>query len=91
MGSQAKQAALWGQRPEDWATIQEPTGNAGYEFALSKLNLTNKNNLLDIGCGSGLFCSMVNETGATAIGLDATGELLNEARKRLPQMIFVTV
>lgn len=56
MGSQAKQAALWGQRPDDWAAYQEATGNAGYEYALGQLKLTGRDTLLDVGCGTGFFC-----------------------------------
>ncbi len=90
MGSQAKQASLWGQRPDDWAAIQEQTGNAGYEYALDILKLTGKDILLDVGCGTGLFCHLAWETGAKVAGIDATAELIERAKKRVPAIPFVT-
>lgn len=90
MGSQAKQAALWGKRPNDWAAIQEATGNAGYKFALEKLNLDDRKTLLDVGCGSGLFCEMAAEAGAKVTGIDATAELVARAKDRVPDIAFQT-
>lgn len=90
MGSQAKQAVLWGQRPDDWGNIQEQTGNAGYEYALGLLKLTGKDILLDVGCGTGLFCHLAWETGAKVVGIDATAELIERAKKRLPNVPFIT-
>lgn len=90
MGSQVKQAALWGKRPNDWASIQEATGDAGYEYALKKLKLNNQKSLLDVGCGSGLFCEMAAETGATVTGMDATAELIEKAKDRVPNVTLLT-
>lgn len=90
MGSQAKQAALWGQRPDDWGSIQEQTGNAGYEYALNILKLTGKDILLDVGCGTGLFCHLAWETGAKVAGIDATATLIEQAKKRVPEVPFMT-
>jgi ubiquinone/menaquinone biosynthesis C-methylase UbiE len=89
MGSQAAQAQLWGRQPKDWGTIQEPTGKAGYNFALAALNLTGQETLLDIGCGTGLFCSMVAPKVRFITGFDATVELVEEARRRLPAYPFL--
>ena len=90
MGSQAKQAALWGQRPDDWAAIQEQTGNAGYEYSLNILKLSGRDILLDIGCGTGIFCHLAWETGAKVVGIDATHELVLRAKKRVPEAPFIT-
>jgi SAM-dependent methyltransferase len=90
MGSQAKQAALWGQRPGDWSAIQEPTGNAGYVYALGILKLGSDDNLLDVGCGTGLFCQLAKDTGAQVTGIDATPELIDAARQRVPGITFQT-
>lgn len=88
MGSQEKQAALWGQHPDDWAAIQEQTCKAGYDYTLSELQLTPGTKLLDIGCGSGFFCRLAKEAGADVTGIDATEQLLAAARKRVPGVIF---
>ena len=90
MGSQATQALLWGRSPQDWSYIQEATGQAGYDYALKALALTDKDSLLDIGCGSGLFASQAADTGATITGLDATAALIDEAKKRAPGIQFLT-
>ena len=89
MGSQASQAQLWGRYPLDWSTIQEATGKAGYDHALSLLNLTGQETLLDIGCGSGLFCSLAAPKARFITGLDATVELVETARRRLPAYPFL--
>lgn len=89
MGSQAIQAHLWGRSPQAWATIQEATGQAGYDHALQLLQLTRAHQLLDIGCGSGLFCSEASRFTSHVTGFDATPELLDEARKRAPALTFL--
>jgi SAM-dependent methyltransferase len=90
MGSQAMQATLWGRRPLDWASIQEATGLPGYDFILQRLNLSPADTLLDIGCGSGLFCSLAAASGASITGLDGTEPLIIAARDRIPSVAFLT-
>ncbi|MEI9809042.1 MAG: methyltransferase domain-containing protein [Bacteroidota bacterium] len=90
MGSQTIQGKLWGQRPKDWAGIQEQTGKAGYDFALASLSITAGTTLLDIGCGSGYFIKLAGDKGADATGLDATAELIEEAKKGVPDATFLT-
>lgn len=89
MGSQAIQSKFWGQQAADWATIQEHTGKAGYDFALNFLSGKPTTTLLDIGCGSGYFSKMANDAGMKVTGLDATPQLIEEAKKRLPSGIFM--
>jgi SAM-dependent methyltransferase len=88
MGSRDKQAALWGKRPGDWASIQEQTGQAGYSYALNLLNLQGSETLLDIGCGSGMFCSLARQAGAQVTGIDATPGLIEQAKLRDPAVAF---
>lgn len=90
MGSSSTQSRLWGRYPKDWSYIQEATGQAGYDHALKALQLTAADNLLDAGCGSGLFASQAAATGATITGLDATPELIAEAQQRAPGIRFLT-
>ena len=84
MGSQAIQGQLWDKGSDDWAAIQEQTGNAGYQFALRFLNLNSSDNVLDIGCGSGLFSKLARATGATVSGIDASSKLIERSRIRNP-------
>jgi ubiquinone/menaquinone biosynthesis C-methylase UbiE len=89
MGSQAVQARQWGSHPKDWSSIQEPTGKAGYDYALHALNLTGQEVLLDVGCASGVFLSLAAPKVRFITGLDATVELVEEARRRLPAHPFL--
>lgn len=89
MGSQAIQSHLWGQRPQDWATIQEPTGNAGYIHSLNFLKPGPGIKLLDVGCGTGLFAGMAHRTGADVTGFDATASLIEQAKLRVPELTFL--
>jgi trans-aconitate methyltransferase len=46
--------------------------------------------VLDLGCGSGELTSKIAETGASVVGLDASPEMIEAARRRAPQIEFVT-
>ncbi len=83
------QALLWGHSPRDWSFIQEATGQAGYDYAFQALGLTQNDSLLDIGCGSGLFCSQAASKARFVTGLDATVQLVEEARRRAPAIPFL--
>ena len=89
MGSQEIQSKIWGKRPNDWATIQEEKGKAGYDFVLHSLSIIPSTKLLDIGCGTGYFCQLASNRGADVTGLDATPVFIEEARRRLPTASFL--
>ncbi len=44
--------------------------------------------ILDLGCGSGQLTAAIAETGASVIGLDASPEMLSEARANFPGIDF---
>jgi SAM-dependent methyltransferase len=88
MGSQAIQGKLWGQRPKDWADIQERTALNCYEYVLGLLNL-NGTKLLDIGCGSGLFSDLAYSKGAQVTGIDASEKLIEKAKERNSTITFI--
>ena len=88
MGSSSIQGKLWGQNPDDWANIQEPTGQSGYEHALQYLKTKPRHKLLDVGCGTGLFSDLAYKQGMDVTGIDATKELIELARKRNPKIPF---
>src|SRR5664279_1747813 len=46
--------------------------------------------VLDVGCGSGLFCSLAAKRGAAVAGIDAAEGLLAIARERTPGGDFRT-
>ena len=83
-GSGARQGELWGQRPQDWAAIEEqqlPT----YEEGIRRAGIKAGDSVLDVGCGTGVFLQAVAKLGARPHGLDASRALLRIARTRVPQ------
>ena len=87
-GSSSVQGPLWDQRAHDWNAVQEPLSRALYDILLKALALTRDTTLLDAGCGSGMFCELAAQKGAGVMGLDASYELLDLARKRAPHAAF---
>jgi 2-polyprenyl-3-methyl-5-hydroxy-6-metoxy-1,4-benzoquinol methylase len=84
MGSAEIQAQMWGARARDWADAGESTSIDMFNTILDKTAVTGKTNLLDIGCGSGMFCQMASTRGAKVSGIDASEQLVNIARERVP-------
>ncbi|HET6506087.1 MAG TPA: class I SAM-dependent methyltransferase [Baekduia sp.] len=84
----ATQAALWGRRPADWARLAEPQNVPLFSAVLDALDVGRGTRLVDLGCGSGLAARMAAERGATVAGIDATPELLEIARERVPDGAF---
>ena len=89
MGSKEIQGKLWGQRPDDWAAIQEKTGITGYDYVLNMINLKPSDKVLDVGCGSGFFSSMAQEYEADITGIDASEPLIERAIQRAPSVKFL--
>jgi SAM-dependent methyltransferase len=84
MGSADVQGRIWGARARDWADVQEAVAVPMYEDVLRATGLRAGASVLDVGCGSGIFCAMAARLGATVAGLDAAPELLAIARERVP-------
>lgn len=88
MGSATIQEPLWGAKTEDWCEIQEPTMLPLYNTISDELNIGNGIDLLDAGCGAGLFCKLAYARGANITGIDAAENLLEIARQRVPDATF---
>lgn len=84
MQTKEVQGKLWSTAPADWARHLEPTFIPMYRAVLTRLDLNEEKMVLDAGCGSGLFLSMVVSTGAAIHGMDAAPGLLAVSKKRLP-------
>ena len=89
MGSQEIQNKLWSRQTQDWANIQEKTGFSGYEYALNQLELNEHVNLLDVGCGSGIFSDFAQSKGISITGIDACENLIKHAIQRNPNVRFL--
>ena len=87
-GSAATQGQLWGARARDWAQVQEPLVQPLYEAVIMRTGIGSGMNLLDVGCGAGLFCSMAARQGARVSGFDAARALIAIARERTPKGNF---
>src|ERR671930_49822 len=83
-GSAEKWGPLWGDRPRDWAEIEDqqvPT----YQEAIRRVGVAPGQRILDIGCGTGVFLRLVADRGAEPFSLDASQALLAIARERVPE------
>ena len=84
MGSSAVQGELWGRAARDWAQFNEPSCEPFYEAVFDAIGLSDGQPLLDAGCGSGLALQLAAKRGAEVSGLDASSELLQVTRERVP-------
>jgi SAM-dependent methyltransferase len=83
MGKAKNQGQIWGTRARDWAEIQEGVAIPLYETVLKKTAIGRGTSVLDIGCGSGIFCEMAAKLGARVSGIDAAESLLTIANERV--------
>jgi SAM-dependent methyltransferase len=83
VGSASRWGPLWGSRPDDWAALEEQQVRT-YEQALARVEVGPGSRVLDIGCGSGVFLRLATDLGADVAGLDASGDLLEVALRRVP-------
>jgi SAM-dependent methyltransferase len=78
-----KWGPLWGARPQDWAENEDRQAPT-YAEAIARVGLTPGDEVLDIGCGTGVFLRMAADRGAVPYGIDASEALLEIARRRVP-------
>ncbi len=71
MGTATSQGQIWSARARDWADVQEGVAIPLYEEILRKTSLGAGQAVLDVGCGSGIFCAMAARLGAKVSGIDA--------------------
>jgi SAM-dependent methyltransferase len=90
LGTAKIQGQIWGTRAKDWADVQERVAIPLYETVLQQTGVSQGTAVLDIGCGSGIFCEMAAQRGAQVSGLDASEYLLEIARERVPAGDFRT-
>jgi SAM-dependent methyltransferase len=86
---EATQRGLWGQRPEDWATLAEPQNTGVIDAALDGARVGRGTRLLDVGCGSGLALERGAARGAHVSGIDISPALLAIAHRRAGEAALV--
>lgn len=84
------QAELWSAAAQDWADYQEETLLPVFGKIIGDISQTPARTLLDVGCGSGLFCELALQQGFDVSGLDATAELIAIAQRKTPDGHFKT-
>lgn len=90
MGTANVQGQIWGARAKDWADVQESVAVPLFDAVLHETAVGKNTSVLDIGCGSGIFCEMAAKRGARVSGLDASDHLLDIARERVQSGDFRT-
>lgn len=88
MGSAQDQAKIWSVGAKEWATKFEPHFEPLWHVMLAKGGVTRGKKFFDAGCGSGGASVLAKRRGADVTGLDATPELIDIAKERLPQSRF---
>ena len=90
MGTASVQGQIWGTRAKDWADAQEGVAIPLFEAVLHETEVGENTSILDIGCGSGIFCEMAAKRGARVSGLDASEHLVAIAHERVQSGEFRT-
>jgi SAM-dependent methyltransferase len=78
----------WGRRAVDWAYLFEPYCVPAYHLVLPRAGAAQGARLLDVACGSGLAVTFARRLGADVWGIDASTELVEVARERVPDGDF---
>lgn len=64
-----------------------------YEEIISRIDFLNKSIILDVGCGTGSFFQLLNETNdtnlKTKIGIDLSFEMVKQAHEKFPEGDFI--
>lgn len=88
MGTATIQGEMWGARARDWAEVQERVAIPLYESVLEKTGIGRRAAVLDVGCGSGIFCELAAMRGAVVSGIDAARALISIAQERVREGEF---
>lgn len=87
-------ASDWDRAAEAWIAAQGDTGDFSRAHVLDPAILPlirqgGYRRALDVGCGEGRFCRLLQTEGINTVGLDPTKALLAEARRRDPNGTYV--
>lgn len=79
----------WEESAAAWIANIGDRGDFSREFVLDvpmmeRLRRRSPATVLDVGCGEGRFCRMMQQAGITAVGIDPVEALIAEARRRDP-------
>lgn len=89
MDSTKSQTELWASGARNWQ-IQEATFKPLYLEIIKTINFGNRISLLDIGCGTGFFLTLLNGLNCDLAGIDSSKNAISIAEKNLPVGKFIT-
>jgi SAM-dependent methyltransferase len=84
----------WKASAQAWITDMGEMGDYGRQYVLDapmteRLRRLGGGRALDVGCGEGRFCRILRREGFDPVGLDPTSELLDAARAKDPEGLYV--
>lgn len=84
----------WKASAKAWIKDMGETGDYGRQYVLdapmiARLRGLDGGRALDVGCGEGRFCRILKREGFDPVGLDPTLELLDAARSKDPEGVYV--
>ncbi|GAH69567.1 unnamed protein product, partial [marine sediment metagenome] len=68
--------------------LQSDLRDYGYQLSLAILNQYNFNKILDIGCGKGLFTSLLKKKNNEVVGIDVSLTAVKKAMRSYPDIDF---
>lgn len=83
-----QEAELWGRRAAQRAALGARMSTPAWETAIERTGVGPGTEVLDLGCGSGEFCALATEAGASATGIDASHAMVELARRTAPGAEF---
>jgi SAM-dependent methyltransferase len=83
---------LWDESAQAWIASLETEVQRKVlldPIMLSLADTAGGKQVLDVGCGEGRFCRMLQASGFSTVGIDPTAHLISEARRRDPQGQYI--
>jgi SAM-dependent methyltransferase len=81
----AAEGAAWGAAAAGWVEYWAGFAAPAREAVARAVEIAAGDSVLDIGCGSGEFCTLAAARGARVSGIDAAADMIETARRRLPE------
>ena len=78
------QGPRWSARASDWAELAAGISMPAWEAVADAVAVGPGTRVLDVGCGSGVFCRLAAARGAAASGIDAAEGMISVARRHVP-------
>lgn len=87
MNKESAQKELWASGAENWK-VQEATFRPLYETIIKSIPIDHEMFLLDIGCGTGFFLSLLMDDHWRLSGVDISPNAISIAKKAVPDCEF---